>query len=605
MLKRLLAILAPAALAVALSGCPGGKPDDTDRPATTNGAGGTAGAGSGAEPPSQPGKYGGTLTTAGITDPKTFNPIISQDANSSEIFGPLLESLNQRSAYTLKFEPRLAELPRISDDGLTYTYQLREGLVWSDGRPLTADDVLFTLNVIFDPKTEGSLREVMMVDSVDAQGNVKREPFKYRKVDDRTIEFTLPVRYAPADSIFSVFNVIPRHKLEAAWKAGKFNTSWGVDTPPSQLVSSGAWILTDFAPGQRLVYRRNPRFFLKSDDGKPLPYLDRYVRLVVSDFNALTLKFRNGDTDLLDPVQPADWSQIKKDESTGKYTAYNLGPGWGFNYLGFNLNPNSKINRNLIDLFQKVEFRRAVSHAVDRQRIADDVFFGLARPIYSPVSPANTLFFDPNVPKFEYDPEKAKTLLTGLGLRDGNGNGTLEWKGEEVRFNILTNTENNVRKQMGTILTDDLKQVGLDAQFTPVTFNSLLGRLNDSPFDWEAVVLGFTGGPEPHLGSNIWRSSGPLHQWWPKQKKPATEWEKEIDQLWIQGAQELNETKRKEIYDRWQVIAAEQLPLIYTVTGDQLQALRNRFGNIKPPPIGGLIWNLEEIYDTSATKDAP
>jgi peptide/nickel transport system substrate-binding protein len=595
-MKQLLLLVTLTAVGLTVAGC------QSSRSAAGNGsnAGSAVQVGGDEEPKSVPGKYGGKLPVSTISDPKTFNIWVSAETSSSDIVGPLYEPLNQRNAYTLKFEPRLAEVPTISSDGLTYTYQLREGLTWSDGQPLTADDVIFTLDVLFDPKIETIAREGMMIDVVAPDGTLKREPFKYRKVDERTVEFTLPQRYAPVESIFS-FNVAPRHKLESAYKAGKFNSTWGVSTSVSELVSSGPWIIAEYAAGQRVVYKRNPRFWMKSDDGKPLPYLDEYVVLIVPDINAATLKFRSGETDILGVPAP-DYPMIKKAESSGNYTVLNRGPAWGFNYLGFNLNPNSKVDKNLIALFQDVRFRRAASHAVNRQRMVDDIFLGLAQPLYGPVAPANKIFYKPDIPKFEYDPEKARALLTEIGLTDSDGNGMLEYRGKEVRFNILTNTENNLRKSMATIITDDFKKIGLNAQFTPVNFNDLVRRLDSKPYDWEACILGFTGGPEPHDGSNIWRSSGPSHQWWPRQEKPATEWEAEIDKLWVQGAQELDPAKRKAIYDRWQTIVGEQQPFIFTVVPDQLTAVRNRFGNLKPPSLSGVTWNIEEIFDMNATR---
>lgn len=599
---HLAALLLLGASGLTLAGC--GGPPPVAGTAADGGPSGPAGTTSNSEEPaSEPGKYGGTFTEATISDPKTFNYWVSSDNASSTSIAPLLEPLNTRNAYTLEFEPRLADLPKISEDGLTYTYTLRDGVVWSDGRPITADDVIFTLDVLFDPKTETIQRESMMVDVTQADGTVKREPFKYRKIDDRTVEFVLPQRYAPANDIFS-FLIAPKHKLEGPYKAGKFNSTWGINTPPSQLVSSSAWLMKEYVPQQRIVYVRNPKFWLKSEDGKPLPYLDEYRVLIVPELATTTLKFRNNETDVL-AVQQPDFPTIKKGESAGDYTVINRGPGWGFNYLGFNMNPDSKVDKTLVKLFQDTRFRQAMSHAINRQRMVDDIFLGLARPLYGPVSPANSVFYQENIPKFEYDLEKAKAKLAEIGLKDANGNGILEYNGKDVKFNILTNTENDLRKSMATIITNDLKKIGIGAQFVPITFTDLVRRLDSVPYDWEASILGFTGGPEPHNGSNIWRSSGPSHQWWPKQKTPATEWEAEIDKLWAQGAQELDPVKRKAIYDRWQEIVGEQQPFNFTVVTDQITAVRNRFGNLKPCSLGGVTWNLEEIYSKDATRDTP
>jgi peptide/nickel transport system substrate-binding protein len=599
--SRLPILLLAAAM---LAGCAGPPAPIADRGHT-----GAAGRQSdaltvgGQEPPSEPGRYGGSLTTAQISDPKTFNPWVAAETSTTAITGPMFEALNRRNAYTLEFEPRLADLPEISDDGLTYTYRIREGVAWSDGRPVTADDILFTLQLIFDETIQSSARDLMLVDVPQPDGSLNREPFKYRKVDERTIEFTLPVRYAPAETIFSVFAVAPKHRLEAPYRAGQFNSTWGVSTPPDQIVTSGAWTLAEYVPRQRVVLKRNPRFWGRSDDGKPLPYLDQWVFLIVPDVNTTTLKFRSGETDLLE-VPANDYAAMKEGEPSGDYTVVDRGPTWGFNYIGFNLNPDARLDKDLLALFQDVRFRRAVSHAMNRQRMADDVFQGLAEPLYTPLTPANHAFYNPNVPKFEYDLDKARRLLAETGLQDSDGNGFLEWRGKEVKFNVYTNGENNQRKDMATIMTEDLRRVGLNAQFTPIQFNDLIRRLDAAPYEWQAVVLGFTGGPEPHTGASIWRSSGRLHQWHPRQKSPATQWEAEIDRIWIEGAQELAPARRKQLYDRWQEIVAEQQPLIFTVVPRATTAVRSRFANLKMSSLSAL-WNVEDVFDRTATRETP
>ncbi|HVF84828.1 MAG TPA: ABC transporter substrate-binding protein, partial [Abditibacteriaceae bacterium] len=244
------------------------------------------------EPPSKPGKYGGKMTDAAPGDPKTFNLWVSADATSSGTVGPLYSSLIERNAYTLEWEPGLAELPQISKDGLTWTFKMKPNLKWSDGAPINADDVIFTLNVIYDPKVQTNFREGLMVDAPDGKGGFKSVPLKYRKIDDLTVEFKFPVPYAPARSILN-FSIAPRHKLEKFWKAGQpattgLNPAWGVDVDVKELVSSGPWIITEYKPGQRVIYGRNPNYWKKDEQGRPLPYLDQQISLIVPDFNTTT-----------------------------------------------------------------------------------------------------------------------------------------------------------------------------------------------------------------------------------------------------------------------------------------------------------------------------
>ncbi|RYZ84182.1 MAG: hypothetical protein EOP06_18530, partial [Proteobacteria bacterium] len=316
------------------------------------------------EPPSKIGKYGGKLTIATAGEPKTFNLWVSADASSSDAIGPLYSALIERNPYTLQWRAALAELPKVSADGLTWTFTLKPNLKWSDGIPITADDVIFTLDVIYDEKVQTNMREGMKVDVPDGKGGFKRVPLKYRKVDDRTVEFKFPVRYAPARDMLSLA-VAPKHKLEAAWKKGQpsntaFNPVWGVDVNVKDLVASGPWVLTSYVPGQRLVYARNPYYWKKNEKGGSLPYLEQRVTLIVPDFNTTTLKFLSGETDSLS-VQQSDYKLVKDGEKKGNFTVRNLGPTFSTSYFGFNLNMKSKpalANPELFKLFNDTRFRQ-------------------------------------------------------------------------------------------------------------------------------------------------------------------------------------------------------------------------------------------------------
>jgi peptide/nickel transport system substrate-binding protein len=440
------------------------------------------------EPTSQPGKYGGTLTDAAIADPKTLNLWVAAETSSTGAVGPLYDALLSRNPYTQEWEGHLAEMPKVSADNLTYTFTLKPDLKWSDGKPLTVDDVIFTLDVVYDEKVQSNMRESMLLDAPDGKGGFKRVPLVYRKIDDGTVEMKFPVPYAPAFDVVS-FPIAPRHKLEKAFRTGQpnatqFNSAWGVDTNPRELVSCGPWVLNSYVPGQRLVYGRNPNYWKKDVQNRPLPYLDKYVQLIVPDVNAVTLKFRAGETDLYEGIQHTDFPSFKKGEQKGNYSTMNLGPSSSTQYISFNMNPRSQVARqkpHLIKTFRDVRFRRAIAHAMNRQRLSDQVFLGLASPLYGPETPANKQFYNPNVAKYPYDVAKAKALLAEVGLKDTNGNGTLEMDGKDIKFNILTNVENNQRKTMAAIIADDLRKVGLGAIFTPVTFNVLVSKLDAKP----------------------------------------------------------------------------------------------------------------------------
>jgi peptide/nickel transport system substrate-binding protein len=488
---------------------------------------------------------------------------------------------------------------------LTYTYTLRPGLKWSDGAPLTTDDIVFTLKLIFDPNVQTLMREGMLVDVNEPDGTVKREPFKWVKVDKRTIKFILPVKWAPAEEMFG-FPIAPKHCLEQIYNSGQFNSAYSVDTPPSQLVGCGPYNISRYVPGQRVIFKRNP-YYWRYSNGQHLPYLDTFNYLILPDTNSAVLNFRGGGSDVLS-IPTTQYPTVAEYAKRDNYTVINRGPDWGFSYLGFNLNPHSNMNKRLLKIFSDVRFRQACSYAIDRESFCRDILLGLAHPLYSPETPADVVYFDSKVRQYPYDPAKARQLLLSMGMTPGPG-GKLLYDGQPVSFNILTDTESLPNKVMATVVADDLQSIGLNAQFTAITINDLVRRLDAPPYDWQAHILGFTGGPEPNDGADLWRSSGPDHVWDPAQTTPATPWEARIDRDFTNGAHELDPQKRKIYYDDWQETLGEEQPMVFLVYSDQYTAVRNIFGNIEPSSqigLGGdVYWNLDEIYSTHAGRLSP
>ena len=183
-----------------------------------------------------------------------------------------------------------------------------------------------------------------------------------------------------------------------------------------------------------------------------------------------------------------------------------------------------------------------------------------------------------------------------MGLEDRDGDGVLEDPdGHKVEFSLTTNSGNDVRDKIASAIRKDLEQLGMKVNYRPMDFNTLVAKL-DSTFDWEACVMGLTGGPEPAWGANVWRSSGRMHMWFPNQKEPSTPWEAQIDKLFADGIRELDPRKCRAIYFQWQDIVAQEQPFIFTAAPERLTALRNQYGNIFPSPLGGVLHNIQEVY---------
>jgi len=537
--------------------------------------------------------YGGSLVLAASSDPKTFNDIVSTDVNSSTVTSLLFEGLTTADPFTLKVIPNLAKSWDVSPDGLQWTFHLRQDVKWFDGTAFGADDVVFTFNdLIYNPDIPSSSKDVLTI-----QG----KPLKVEKMDDHTVRFTLAVKFAPFLRAMGQ-TIFPKHCLFQAVREKKFSFTWGIDTPPQQIIGTGPFMLSEYHPGERLVFKRNPYYWKKSLEGQALPYLDKVIYLIIPDAQSQLLKFMDGELDATS-VAGQDYPLLKPMENTKNFHIYEAGADYNSNFVTFNQNPgtNPQTHKPFVDpvqlsWFTSLEFRRAVAHAIDKKRIIEILNNGFGLPQDGPMSPSSGFFYDPNVAVYDYNLEKAKEILKNAGFKYQQ-DGTLEdSQGHPVEFNFYTAESGNTgRDQMAAIIRSDLERLGMKVNLVPVEFNTLVNKLMSS-FDWDMVMIGLTGGVEPHFGQNVWKSSGGLHLWDPHQDKPATAWEKRMNEIYDQGAQELDENKRKALYDEFQRIAADQLPVIYTVLNMDMYAVRNKFGNLKPTVNGGAFHNIEELY---------
>ena len=538
-------------------------------------------------------KYGGTLVRATTSDPRSFNAITAKETSTTDVTGYIFEGLTRIDGVTTQVEPNLAERWQISGNGLEWIFYLRRDVLWTDGQPFIADDVVFTFNeLIYNDSIASSSRDIFTI-----EGQI----FKVEKIDDYTVKFTLPVRFAPFLKGMTQ-EILPKHILKAAVDRGEFNFTWGIDTDPQKIIGTGPYQLVEYRPGERLVFERNPNYWRKSAEGDSLPYIQKIIHIIIQNHDVALLKFLDKELDVT-ALQGVDFPLLKPLEQKGNFQIFDVGPDFGTNFITFNQNSgkNPKTNEPFVDpkklaWFTNLDFRKAAAHAIDKEKIIQIVLSGLGYPQDAAMSPAAEFFYNPDVTKYEYDLEKARAILTKAGFVDRDNDGIIEDpKGNPVEFNLYTNSGATERVQIASIIRHDLQQLGMKINFLPLEFNNLVGKLT-ATFDWDAIILGLTGGTEPHFGKTVWSSDGELHMWYPKQEKPATDWEKRTDEIFNLGVQELDEKKRKKLYDEHQRIVSEQLPMIYTVLSSTLFAIRNKFENIHPTSFGGVFHNIEEIY---------
>ena len=548
------------------------------------------------------GKHGGTRTFATVSEPLTLNLAISTDAGSSGVLGYLYDGLTETSWLTDEVEPSLAESWERSEDGLTWTFHLRRDVTWHDGQPFTAHDVDFTFNrIIYNHDIPASSRPTFHFRYLDeASGTWEESPMTVTALDDYTVQCVLPVPFAPFLRSMGTA-IYPKHVLESHVDDGTFSDTWDIDTDPSEVIGTGPFTIGSYVPDERVVLQRNPNYWLKDDEGNSLPYLDQIVQIIVEDFDTELAHFLDGESDTYG-VLGEDLPQLEPLQDEENFTIYRRGPAFGTTFLGFNMNPGESdpgspyVAPEKLEWFRNTQFRQAVAHSIDKDAIINDVQHGEAYPQWSSVSPAAGDFHNPNVRRYEYDQDKANEILDGLGWMDTDGDGIREdGEGNAIRFNLITNSGNSVRERVGEIVAKGMMDIGLGVDYELVEFGDLVSSLTTS-YDWEAMIVGFTGGTDPYSGISFWHSSEGLHLWYPNQPEPATEWESEIDDLYIRASQELDHDKRVEYYHRAQEIAAENVPVIYTTLSERLTATRNVFGNTTPTLYG--LWDIRYLYRT-------
>jgi peptide/nickel transport system substrate-binding protein len=536
-----------------------------------------------------------------LSDPKTFNAVLSQE--SPNIFGLTYEGLITENPITGKKEPALAESWEVSPDKRKIVFTLRENLKWSDGKPLTADDVVFSYNDLYlNPKIPNNYKDSLRIGQSGTFPTI-------RKLDERRIEFTITEPFAPfLDS--AELPILPAHILrETVEKTDAqgnplFLSTWGTDTPPEKIVSSGPYKLKNYATSQRMIFTKNPYYWKKDKQGNSLPYIDNVIWAIVESTDTSLLQFRSGSLDSIG-VSPESFSLLKQEEERGNFKIYNGGPAYGTTFISFNLNQGKRDGKPLVDpiksrWFNNVNFRRAIAYATDRTRMINNIYRGLGEPQNSLIS-VQSPFYNKNLKGYEYNPERAKQLLLKEGFRYNEKGELLDDKGNRVQFTLITNSGNKVREAIGSQIKQDLAKIGIKVDYSPIDFNVLVDKLSNS-LDWEAHLLGFTGGNEPHA-PNIWYTDGNLHTFNQKPQagqKPiegrvVSDWEKKIAELNVKGSQELDLEKRKQIYAEAQELAEEYLPFIYLVAPYSLAAVRNRFEGIEYSALGGAFWNIDKI----------
>ena len=538
------------------------------------------------------GKVGGTWLTSINNDPKSFNTMLARDGDTGAVVGVLFDYLADYDPCTREFLPNLASFEVVVDeqaDALTVIYTLRDDLYWTtladpDTRvKVTSDDIVFWYDEIDgdqelqQPGYAGQFIE--MADGSEARIEVE-------KIDDLTVAFHYP-RIVANPILSTNMQFGPRYVYEPAKREGGAEgvlNLFSIDTDPATVPSIGGYYIAEYEPGVRVVAVRNPNYWKKDDAGVSLPYIERVIYQIVPDRNTEFLLFKEGTKDAYS-ARPEDLDELL-DAEDPDYTVYNGGARLGSSFVAFNQNPDT-MDPLVYSWFSRTEFRQAMSSVLNRDRIASQVYRGLAEPALHFFARANPYFDESIRQRFDYDPDRARELLAAIGIRP-NADGLMEdADGNHVEFNIHVAASNNVAVDVMNIFSDELKQIGITGNVRPIDFQKLVEMLT-STYDWHVATASLGSNYWPEGGSNVWQSKGNFHLWHPLQEEPYTEWEARVDYLYNEGRFTIDKEKAKAIYDEYQQLLLDQAPMIYVVYELAFLAVRDKWANVFYDTLNGL-----------------
>jgi len=536
-------------------------------------------------------REGGRVVASLRQEPKHFNRLMAQD-NASRLVALLTQATLVRiNNATGDLEPRLATEWKGTPDGLTWTFTLRDNVKFSDGAPFTAADVLFTFQALYDARTKSPLGNQILVAG---------QPLQVRAIDDHHVVLTFPAPFAPGPAMLDSVPILPRHKLQSALDQGTFREAWAAGSNVADIAGLGPFVLKEFRPGQVMRFVRNPNFWLTDASGRRLPYLDEIEVPIITEQNTELLRMQSGESDLLqDAARAEDLAMLRDAETAGKVRLVKAGPSIDVNTFWFNLTKGAKATADKPWLADET-FRRALSHAINRQAIVDTVYLGEATVVYGPVTPGHGEWYVPGMGATPFDLARARALLKSIGLVDSDRDGVLNDKANHpVEFSLLTQRGQTERERTADMVSEQLRQVGIVAKVSKIEALSLQDRIGSG--DYEAVYYGVrASSKDPADNGAFWSSGGRMHFWNPMQATPSSSWEGRIDELMQQQSTTLDRAERRRMFTEMQQQLADHLPALWFAAPEMNVPISQRVGGATPTVIAPLVlWNAEQLYVTT------
>lgn len=517
-----------------------------------------------------------------LSDPEGLNPLVTNDASAQAMYIRVYDRLLDQNFNTLELEPVLVESrPEISADHLEYTFVLKKGPTFSDGKPVTTKDVLFTFKMLKNP---------LVVDAAPMR-NYYEDVADVVVHDDQRFTVKMSRPYFMAELQLGSLSILPKHiqdpnnltdgysiaqtnNLDVASKnpaivaAAEWYNKADIKLEPKFNIGSGPYIYAERNPGESVILKRNTKWWNKGNNPDMPAYPDKIIYKVVNDRNTAVVALKNQELDFMEFVPPAKY-QDEIDTSTLTHLVKHAFPTNSYLYIGWNAAK---------PVFSDKLTRKALSHLVDRSALIKQVARGLGTPQNSVLYPSSAEY-DSSLADIEYSPEKARTLLAEAGWTDANKDGVLErnlaGRSTPFEFTFLLNAGNESREQIMLLLVDEFRKVGIKASIKKLDWSVFLENLRQRQYD--AYVGAWVNDPIPSDPFQIWHSS----QIQNKGSNYVGFNNKRADELMELNRLEFDAEKRKAYMKEFQQIVYDEQP--YTMLWNVLfpSVYNKRLQNVK------------------------
>jgi peptide/nickel transport system substrate-binding protein len=502
--------------------------------------------------PAAQGKKGGHVVEGNFTDISSMNSVLSSDTASSQVISLMFEGL-LGSRPNGDLVPLLAEsMPQVSSDGTTYTFKLRKNLKWSDGQPLTSDDVLFTYNLMFAPE----YKDVNSPRRTDLELHLQ----SVTAPDPVTVVFKTKGVWSPFLALHGQREIMPRHVL-GSLPAKAINTA---DFNSGPTACSGAFKFVRWDKGQQVVMARNDLYY------RGPAYLDQYVYKVVPDGVTLVNQLKTGELDF-GVVDPSLWDSLATVDTLDRLTPFGVP---NFTFYQYNLDPAKPGGK----MFADKAVRQALLYALDRQQMADKVYFKQAT-IADSVEPNISWAHSNARPSYAFDKKKAEQMLDAAGWTKG-ADGIRAKGGVQLKFEMMTNQGNKQRESLLQIMQQSWSDIGVSATPRLIQFPQLVSQItNIRTFD--ILMVGFNFQQDPDQSQLFASTSANPGGFNGAQFKNT-----QVDDLLNQASSTLDQGKRKTLYAQFQNLMAEEVPSPILVFNKGLWATSKRVQGISSSVFG-------------------